>query len=59
MKKVIMMLASIVLAASQNMIAQNDMKLSNKQQALVAIAPDFGNAPPNIIFEPNCHRKVA
>ncbi len=38
MKKVIMMLASIVLAASQNMIAQNDMKLSNKQQALVAIA---------------------
>ena len=21
--------------------------------------PDFGNAPPNIIFEPNCHRKVA
>ena len=38
MKKVIMMLACIVLAASQNMIAQNDMKLSNKQQALVAIA---------------------
>ena len=21
--------------------------------------PDFGNAPPNIIFESNCHRKVA
>ena len=37
MKKVIMMLACILLAASQNMIAQNDMKLSNKPSWLLQL----------------------
>ena len=38
MKKVIMMLTGMMLVASQNVIAQNNMKLSERQQALVAIA---------------------
>lgn len=30
-----------------------------KQSKKLWQAPDFGYAPPNISFEPNCHRKVA
>lgn len=37
-KKVLLTLASLMLASSQNIIAQNNMKLSEKHQALVAIA---------------------
>ena len=28
-------------------------------QGATPVFPDFGYAPPNISFEPNCHRKVA